>query len=83
MEDNKIEFKIVFKIVERMERHVYHLPDEEFRQIYRKCGFNNIVQKRFNFVPLLLTIGVAIKEPAHVIPACEPSLKMSTSNTGI
>jgi ubiquinone/menaquinone biosynthesis C-methylase UbiE len=53
--------RIVFKIVEWMERHVYHLAGEEFRQIYRKSGFNNIVQKRFNFVPLLLTIGVAIK----------------------
>ena len=53
--------RIIFEIVERMERHVYHLLGDEFRDIFRKNGFNNIVQKRFNFVPLLLTIGAAIK----------------------
>lgn len=53
--------KIVFDIVERMEKHVNHLFGNEFRELFRKSGFNNIVQKRFNFVPLLLTIGAAIK----------------------
>ncbi|MBL7069735.1 MAG: methyltransferase domain-containing protein [Candidatus Omnitrophica bacterium] len=53
--------RIVFDIVERIEKHVYHLLSREFRELFRKSGFNNLVQKRFNFVPLLLTIGTAIK----------------------
>ena len=77
--------RIIFNIVERMEKHVYHLLGDEFRELFRKTGFNNIVQKRFNAVPLLLTIGAAIKdsekvsfrfaseaeELVSVIPACE------------
>ncbi len=59
--------RIVFRIVEWLERHVYHLPGEEFRRIFRRSGFNNIVQKRFNFVPLLITIGVAIKDPLDAV----------------
>ena len=55
--------RVIFDIVERMERHVRHLFGEEFRELFRRNGFNNIVQKRFNFIPLLLTIGAAIKEP--------------------
>jgi ubiquinone/menaquinone biosynthesis C-methylase UbiE len=54
--------RVIFDIVERMEKHVYHLFAEEFRKLFRDTGFNNIVQKRFNFVPLLLSIGTAIKE---------------------
>jgi ubiquinone/menaquinone biosynthesis C-methylase UbiE len=53
--------KVIFKIVEKVERDVYHLLSREFRELFRKSGFNNIVQKRFNFVPLLLTIGTALK----------------------
>jgi len=54
--------RIIFDIVEKMEKHVYHLLGSEFRDLFRKSGFNNIAQKRFNIVPLLLTIGAAIKE---------------------
>jgi len=53
--------RLIFDLVERIEKHVYHLFGREFREIFRKNGFNNLVQKRFNFVPLLLTIGTAIK----------------------
>lgn len=53
--------KMIFDIVGKIERHVYHLFGNEFRELFRKIGFNNIVQKRFNLVPLLLTIGTAIK----------------------
>ena len=53
--------RIIFDIVERIEKHVYHLFGHEFREIFKKSGFNNIVQRRFNFIPLLLTIGTAIK----------------------
>lgn len=53
--------RIIFNIVEKIEKHVYHLFDKEFRFLFKKTGFNNIVQKRFNFVPLLMTIGTAIK----------------------
>lgn len=54
--------RIIFNIVGRIERHVYHLFGEELRELFRRSGFNNLVQKRFNFVPLLLTIGTAIKQ---------------------
>ena len=54
--------RIVFDIVGKLEKHVYHLLGHEFRDIYRRNGFNNIAQKRFNFVPLLLTMGTAIKD---------------------
>ncbi|NQT06948.1 MAG: class I SAM-dependent methyltransferase [Candidatus Omnitrophica bacterium] len=53
--------KIIFEIVERIERHVYHLFGHEFRELFKRSGFKNVVQKKFNFVPLLLTIGTAIK----------------------
>ena len=54
--------RIIFNMVERIEKHVYHLFGSEFRELFRKKGFNNLVQKRFNLVPLLLTIGTAIKQ---------------------
>lgn len=53
--------KIIFDIIGKIERYVYHLFGREFRELFRRNGFNNIVQRRFNFVPLLLTIGTAIK----------------------
>ena len=54
--------RIIFNIVEKIEKHVYHLFGREFRSLFQMKGFNNTVQKRFNFVPLLLTIGTAIKQ---------------------
>ncbi len=53
--------RIIFDIVEMVEKHVNHLFGDEFRNLFRLTGFNNLVQKRFNFVPLLMTIGTAIK----------------------
>ncbi|MDB4349567.1 class I SAM-dependent methyltransferase [Omnitrophica bacterium] len=53
--------RIVFDIVSMIEKHVYHLFHGEFRDIFRRNGFRNVVQKRFNFVPQLLTKGTAVK----------------------
>ncbi len=53
--------RIIFDIVGKIEEHVYHFFGHEFRNIFRRSGFSNIVQKKFNFIPLLLTIGTAIK----------------------
>ena len=53
--------RIIFNIVSAIEKHVYHLLHDEFRDIFRRNGFRNVIQKRFNFVPQLLTVGTADK----------------------
>ena len=53
--------RVIFDIVTLLEKHVYHLFAHEFENIFSEAGFHEIDQKRFNFVPLLLTSGVAKK----------------------
>jgi len=52
---------LIFRIVQIWEKHVYHLLGWQFKAIFSKTGFHEIVQRRFNFVPLLLTVGTARK----------------------
>ena len=52
---------IIFSIVAFLEKHVYHLLSHEFKKVFAQTGFHRISQRRFNFVPLLLTTGVAKK----------------------
>ncbi|MFH1754019.1 MAG: class I SAM-dependent methyltransferase [Candidatus Omnitrophota bacterium] len=53
--------RIIFDIVTMVEKHVYHLFHGEFREIFAKNGFGDVMQKRFNLVPQLLTVGRAFK----------------------
>jgi len=53
--------RIIFGIVAIIERHVYHLFYGEFRDIFTRNGFRNVIQKRFSFIPQLLTRGTALK----------------------
>jgi ubiquinone/menaquinone biosynthesis C-methylase UbiE len=53
--------RIIFDIVTMIEKHVYHLFHGEFREIFKENGFRDVIQKRFNFVPQLLTRGTAVK----------------------
>lgn len=53
--------RIIFDIVTMIEKHVYHLFHGEFREIFKNNGFGNVMQKRFNFVPQILTKGMAVK----------------------
>lgn len=53
--------RIIFDIVTMVEKHVYHLFHGEFRDIFRRNGFKVTMQKRFNLVPQLLTVGTASK----------------------
>ena len=51
----------IFRVVELVEKHVYHMLAHEVRDIFSQSGFDEITQKRFNAVPLLLTKGTAKK----------------------
>lgn len=52
---------VIFKVVEFVEKHVDHLLAHQIREIFHEAGFDKVEQKRFNFVPLLFTMGNARK----------------------
>lgn len=51
----------IFKVVEIIEKHAYHMLAHEFRDIFSQTGFHQINQERFNLIPLLLTTATAKK----------------------
>lgn len=52
---------IIFKIVQKIERDVYHMLARELRHLLDEIGFHKINQRRFNFIPLLFTNCTARK----------------------
>lgn len=54
--------KIIFGITQVVEGNVYHIFEEELRNMLLSIGFDKVVQKRFNPIPpLLFTLGHAKK----------------------
>ena len=53
--------RIIFTLVEKIEKNVYHLTAPEMKDLLLKNKFKIICQKRFNFIPLLLTIATVNK----------------------
>ena len=46
-------------VIKWIERHIYHIPAGEMREVFTMAGFKNIMQRSFNpLAPLLLTIGI-------------------------
>lgn len=53
--------KMIFNIIGKIEKHVYHMFAHELKELFSQTGFHQIDQKRFNLIPLLLTTGTARK----------------------
>ncbi len=54
---------VIFRVVELVERNVYHMYGNELKELMSSCGFTNIHQRLFNpIAPLLFTVAAARKE---------------------
>ncbi|NQT06940.1 MAG: methyltransferase domain-containing protein [Candidatus Omnitrophica bacterium] len=55
--------KVIFGIVEIVEGDVYHIFENELRNMLMSVGFDKVKQRKFNpMAPLLFTMGHATKE---------------------
>jgi len=55
---DKLLGKVIFGVVEIVEGNVYHIFEEELRDMLMTIGFNKVEQKQFNpIAPLLFTLG--------------------------
>ncbi len=54
---------MIFNVVEYVEKNVYHIYGNEFKELLQSVGYVNITQKIFNpIAPLLFTVAEARKE---------------------